>query len=215
VRWDVHLTRLGAGLTGTELARQVAARLRTRLVDAAAPGAPTVAIVPVAGGYFVVQCDGSVFRFGAAPAVGSARSLVGRGAPVVDAVATPDGGLWLQRADGSTLGLGTELTPAQPFVLTPAVGPLRIAAEPSGSWTIDRRGRVVARGGAPALGDVTEVLPTEPFRRAWALAHPRPAVVDAVAVPGGFYAITENGEVLARGAAPFVGDTADLALYTD
>ena len=214
LRDRVHLTRLGAGLTGTALARDLAARLRIRLPDSAAPGQPVVALVPVDGGYYIVQCDGSVFRFGSAPALGSARSRVAAGAPVVDASAAPNEGLWLHRADGTTIALGTTDQPPTPYVVRVEL-PLQFDAPGGGFWQVDRRGRITEHDGAADLGDAVEVLPTDPFARAWAIEHPRPHVVDAAPVDNGLYVVTENGEVVALGAARHFGDTADLAIYTD
>lgn len=214
---QIHLTRFGAGLSGTALARAVAQRAHIRLVDAAAPGERTVAIVPWPNGYHLVQCDGSVFHFGEAPIVGSARSRIAAGgSPVVDALASPDGGLLLVRADGSVLGVGAEPPSArQSFDSDPVALRLRVE-DPSGGYrVIHSAGRVDEFDGAADLGDAIEVLPTDPFARAWALAHPRPPVSAAGEMSGGFYVVTENGEVVARGAARRFGDTADLALFTD
>ena len=215
LRDRVHLTRLGAGLTGTDLARDLAARLRIRLPDSAAPGQPAVAIVPVDSGYYIVQCDGSVFRFGAAPALRGAHSRIGAGAPVVDASAAPNGGLWLHRADGTTIGLGTTDEPPTPYVARTKSQPLQFDAPTGGFWRVDRQGRITTHDGAIDLGNAVEVLPTDPFARAWAIEHPRPPVVDAAVGENGLYVLTENGEVVALGAARHFGDTADLAIYTD
>jgi lysophospholipase L1-like esterase len=213
----IHLTRFGAGMSATALAQWIARETRVRLIDAAAPGERTVAIVPSANGYHLVQCDGSVYHFGDAPIVGSARSLVTGGPPVVDAVASPDGGLWLVRADRSVLAVGG----APPgvgasFDPTELTMPRRVADPSGGSRLIDTRGNVEEFDGAADLGDAVEVLPADPFASAWARAHPRPPVADVAAVAaGGLYVVTENGEVIALGAVHPHGDTADLAHFTD
>ncbi len=212
---QVHLTRFGSGVSGTALAEQIASRLRLRLNGSNAPGEAAVAIVTSPGGYHVVACDGSIFAFGTVATVRGVRSQVIGGPPVVDAHRAPDGGLWLVRADGSVITAGTELQPPAPLALPIRGADIEIPDTASGRRVIDRRGVVVEYDGAVDLGDVTEVLPTDPFERAWAIDHPRPPIIDAVATPGGFYALTENGEVIARGLAVSHGDTADLALYTD
>ena len=211
----VHLTRFGAGVSGTALANLIAQRLRLRVIDAAAPGARAVALVPSPGGYHLVACDGSIFRFGDAPAIGSARSQIEGGPPVVDAHAAPEGGVWLLRADGSILAVGTNLLPPTPLVVPIETDAFVVDDPAGGQRVIDRVGVVTELDGAVDLGDVVEELPDEPVRRAWAIAHPRPAVIAAVGVAGGFYAVTENGEVVVRGTATHHGDIADLALYTD
>lgn len=215
---DIHLTRFGAGRSATGLARSIARHLSVSLLDASAPGEPAVAIVPVARGYYVVQCDGSVFRFGGAPAVGSARSRVVGGAAVVDARAGSDGGLWLVRADASVIGVETAGAP--PVVdrrsLEESLSALTVFRDARvGFRVVTRLGDVREFAGAPDLGDAREVVSRDPIRRAFALAHPRPAVVDAAATAAGFLVVTENGEVIARGDAVLAGDTAHLALYTD
>ena len=210
----IHLTRLGAGRSGTELARSVARAVGLPLIDSAAPAEPVVAVVPWGrGGYHLVLCDGSVFHFGAAPIVGGARTLIGDGPPVVDARRSPDGGLWLVRADGTVVAVGALPTPLE-FVVRPSAGPVTLAAGDDAYRLVHRDGTVDEFGGVPDLGDATEVLPNDAFLAAWAIAHPRPSVSDAAAINGGYYVVTENGEVVARGEARHHGDLAQLALYT-
>lgn len=217
---DVHLTRFGAGRSGTALARAVAARLGRPLRDASAPGEPTVAIVPARAGYYLVQCDGSVFRFGGAPELGSARSQVAGGPSVVAARLAPDGGLRLVRADGDVLDLGPGgpdgSGPAPPGLqlARPGSQPVLVTGATPGYWVVSSAGDVHALDGAPRVADAREVLPSDPVARAFALEHPRPAVTAAAAAGGGLLVVTENGEVTARGGARFAGDTAHLALYT-
>src|SRR4051794_11038805 len=75
---DVHLTRFGAALAGTVLARYVADVAHADLRANAAPGEVTAALVPVAAGrgYWLVGCDGSVYDFGSAPPLPGARAAV-------------------------------------------------------------------------------------------------------------------------------------------
>jgi hypothetical protein len=214
---QIHLTRLGAGLSATPLAREVAREVGVPLVDAAAPGQPVVAIVPWGRtGYHLVQCDGSVFHFGAAPIVGSARSAISGGEPVVDARRSPDGGLWLVRGDGTVVSVGASparaVIPIRPTTTHDIT--LKVSAGTGAYRLVHPDGTIEEFGGAPDLGDATESIPDDPFAAAWATAHPRPPVSDAAAVTGGYYVVTANGELVARGEAEHRGDLAQLALYT-
>ena len=67
---EVHYERFGAGLAGTRLADGVAQLLGKDLPNGA-PGDHVVALVATESGegYWMVQCDGSVFHFGDAPPI--------------------------------------------------------------------------------------------------------------------------------------------------
>ena len=71
---DVHLTRFGAGRSGTALAGFVASVVHTNRRGNAAPGENVAAVVPTRDprGYWLVGCDGSVYHFGDAPPVNGA-----------------------------------------------------------------------------------------------------------------------------------------------
>lgn len=102
----VHYTRYGAGLAGTILAQGVAALLHRPLPDATAPGDHTIALVPTATGkgYWLVQCDGSVYHFGdAARLDGVSRAHQ----PFVAAVMARPRGLWLVARDGTIVATGS------------------------------------------------------------------------------------------------------------
>ena len=103
---EVHYTRYGVGLAGTVLARGIAALLHRTLPHDAAPGDHAVALVPTRSGkgYWIVQCDGSVYRFGDAAAV---DGVVGSpDVPFVGAVAAPARGLWLVAHNGNVVATG-------------------------------------------------------------------------------------------------------------
>ena len=77
---DLHLTRFGAGHAGSTLAEFVAARLHVDLHDDDAPGDRAAALVPRSDGrgYWLVGCDGSVYRFGRRASAPRCESRAGR-----------------------------------------------------------------------------------------------------------------------------------------
>ena len=118
---EVHYTRFGAGRAGTVLADAITAFLHSHRNGDAAPGDHTVALVPTVtgNGYWLVQCDGSVFHFGDAAAVSGVSGTVDE--PIVAAVRAPRG-LWLVARDGRVSALGgapervLRPAPSQPIV---------------------------------------------------------------------------------------------------
>ncbi len=175
---QVHLTRFGASVTGTTLAEMVAARIGIRLIDAAVPGDRVVALVPATDGYYLVQCDGSVFAFGSVPIVISARSQIERAAPVVDARAASDGGLILVSSEGTEIRLGAvgglhhlEELGASTTRRKPATDPIaqawdalhpppRIADTElvtNGGYTVRENGEVESWGDAVYYGDAAHL----------------------------------------------------------
>ncbi len=198
---DLHLTRFGAGRAGTALAMYVAARLNIDLRDAVAPGERTVALVPRTDGrgYWLVACDGSVYHFGAAPPLDSARAAVAGRGGVVAAARTPTGeGLWLVTADGTIAALGD----ARPLAFTsrPTSRVTSATAVPGtvSLWAITATGEVLRAGTARTFGTLT--------------GAGAPAVGIAVSPDGrGYLLATATGAVYGFGDAPPGGPPAPLA----
>ena len=154
-RDDLHLTRFGAGLTGTALAQAVAKVLDLSLLDQAAPGERTAALVPTptGRGYWLVGCDGSVYHFGDAAALAGARRAVAGHRGVAAAVATATGrGLWLVTADGTIVAVGDATALA--FATRPAAAITGAAATPDrqGIWATTAAGAVLVAGSATSFG---------------------------------------------------------------
>jgi hypothetical protein len=233
---DLHLTRFGAGRAGTALAASVAARLHVARHDDGAPGDRTAALVARGDGrgYWLVGCDGSVFHFGTAPAVGGARTAVAGHGGVVAAAGTPNGeGLWIVTADGSIVPVGD--APPLRFTRRPSEPVTAATALPGGIglWATTGSGKVLhaglagdfgsrARAGAPVVG-----IAAAPDGRGYLLAaadgrviafgsarfrgsgrpDPGAPIVGIAAAAGGagYWLATAEGDVLAYGSARFRG----------
>jgi hypothetical protein len=216
---DIHLTYLGAGLVGTELARQLADAVGVPAGGIEAPAEAPVALVPMGTGYRLVTCDGGTFRFGSggeplAPPAGSQDtseraaaeraaaelSLTGeagapargRGAdPVVGAAATNDGrGAWEVTATGRVRGLGRAT--GGELRLAEGDRAVGIAADPDGTgyWVATANGHVHAMGGAPAAGG---------------LDTGEEVVAITAAPDGGYWLLTVAGRVAGFAGAPDLG----------
>ncbi len=196
---DLHLTRFGAGRAGSTLAEFVAARLHVDLHDDDAPGDRAAALVPRSDGrgYWLVGCDGSVYRFGRAPRLPGARAeLAGHGG-VVGAVRTPDGeGLWLVAADGTVASVGG--APRLAFTRRPVAPVTGVTGVPGavGLWATTASGEVLDAGAARDFGELSD--------------PPASLVTGIAAAPDarGYLLVTAGGEVLAFGSAPAATTTA-------
>jgi hypothetical protein len=165
---DIHLTYYGAGLVGTATARELASLLGVTLGEGAiaAPSQAPAAILPMGTGYRLVTCDAASFRFGA-------------GGTPLDAAITP--------GTGGAAGLTTPDGAADPVVGATATPDGR------GAWLVTASGRVLARGGATAAGQVS-------------LAGGDRAVGIAAAPSGtGYWVATAAGDVQAMGGAADAG----------
>ncbi|HVJ97655.1 MAG TPA: hypothetical protein VNC41_12570 [Acidimicrobiia bacterium] len=178
---EVHYERFGAGLAGTRLADGVAQLLGKDLPNGA-PGDHVVALVATESGegYWVVQCDGSVFHFGDAPPITGVR---GTKSPIVGAVRSFDG-LWLVRRDGTIKSVGGADDIA--FEVKPTDDLVSATATPAndGIVALTNRGSVVSTNGDA----------------------PYPAVARAVGVatlaPNGVWRLQSDGHVDGVDGAP-------------
>lgn len=219
---EVHYERFGAGLAGTRLAAGVAELLGKKLPNGA-PGDHVVALVATESGegYWMVQCDGSVFHFGDAPAITGVRDTL---APIVGAVRS-DNGLWLVRRDGEIVGVGGASDIA--FEVRPKARLVSAAATPDndGIVALTNTGVVVSTNGDapyPAVEGAVAVATVEP-NGVWRLqSNGRVDGVDgapsadtklnhAVAIASvpegtGFWAVNREGRVATYGDAENAGD---------
>jgi len=155
------------------------------------------AVRPLPVGYRLAAADGGIFSFGAAPFSGSA---VGRGAaPLVGAAGHVSGrGYWLARADGRVDAFGS--APPLPAVAVqptarPVVG-ITATNGGDGYWLATSDGTVVASGKAPHLGSTG------------AAALRRPVVGLAASLRGdGYWLVAGDGGIFSFGAASFYGST--------
>ena len=192
---DLHLTRLGAGRAATALALGVAARVGRDLAGDPAPGDRTVALVPTptGQGYWLVGCDGGVYRFGDAPTVPGPQPVSGD--PVVGAVRASARGLWLVTRAGRIMRRGD--APKLSFGARPSGDLVDAAGTKAGIVAVTAAGDVVAAGAAAERGDVESASPAVAIA-----SHPTGA---------GYWIVTADGRVHAFGVAGY-GDATNRAL---
>lgn len=178
---EVHYERFGAGLAGTKLADGIAELLGKQLPNGA-PGDHPVALVATesGNGYWMVQCDGSIFHFGDAPPIAGLR---GTKEPIIGAVRSDDA-LWLVRRDGVVKSVGGaraiafEVKPKAPLISAAAT------SDDDGIVALTNKGTV-----ASTNGDA-----------------PYPALAGAVAIstlaPNGVWRLHSNGQVDGVDGAP-------------
>lgn len=192
---DIHLTRLGAGRAATALALGIAARFGRDLSGDPAPGDRTVALVPTADGlgYWLVGCDGGVYRFGNAPRVPGDHPAAGD--PVIGAALAGARGLWLVTRSGQILRRGT--APVLAFGTAPRGALVDAAGTANGILAVNAAGDVVAAGAAISRPS---------------LSHGKPAVAIAAHPTGrGYWIVTADGRVHAFGGRSH-GDAANFVL---
>ncbi len=199
---NLHQTRFGASRTGTVDAQVIARVLHVDLHDDVAPGDRTVALVPSpSGGYWLVGCEGSVYRFGAAASINGAHSRVAGHGGVVGAVATASGhGLWLVTADGTIVAVGD--APRVSFSSRPRARLVAVAATAAhtGLLAVDTNGAVLAAGHARALGGIAQL-------------HHAPIVgISATPDGKGYWLAGRDGGVFAFGSARFLGSMGGVKL---
>jgi len=209
---EVHYTRYGAGLAATALAQGVAALLHRTLPDATAPGDHAVALVPTATGkgYWIVQCDGSVYHVGDAARVNGVKRTH---QPFVAAVAARPRGLWVVARDGTVVPTGG--APTLSFA-APVVGPI-VAA----TGTPDGKGVVEVTAHGAVRSSETRTTTDVPLTHvvavtnggAWLVddaghgaggppgSSPDPPVAAAIAVGNGLLLAGADGSIAARGDA--------------
>lgn len=200
---DLHLTRLGAGRAATALALGIASRFGRDLTGDAAPGDRTVALVPTRSGkgYWIVGCDGGVYRFGDAPSVPGEHPKPGD--PVVGAVRSGTRGMWLVTRAGQILRRGD--APKLSFDSRPVGALVDAAGTGSGIVAVSVTGDVVTAGTAIERGDVAPATP------AVAVAvHPAGAGYWVVTADGHVHAfgVPANGNVTSGALNPVTGITA-------
>jgi hypothetical protein len=153
--------------------------------------------LPDGTGGWTLWADGRIDAWGRAPEHDDTEHVTLR-APVVDLVAAADGrGYLVLAADGGVFAYGTAFPGSAVDQLGPDEHAVAIDLAGTGVWVLSDRGRVVALGGAPVLGDVAGV-----GRCSW------PDAVDLAAMPtgDGYWILTVDGQVWAFGTAPWYGD---------
>jgi subtilisin family serine protease len=159
-----------------------------RLLRLAAPTGPA----PGGAGYWMLRADGVVHPFG------SAQTVAGAAGATVAFDAAPGGGLWILRRDGvvEVRGGARHFGDVAPGALPPGERVAAVSGLPDGGgyWVFTDRGRVLAFGAAPALGDLSAVPLNGP-------------VVASVATPSGrgYWLIASDGGVFSFGDARFWG----------
>jgi hypothetical protein len=151
-----------------------------------------------AGGYWMVEADGSVSAFGGAADLGDA------GPNAADIESTPSGaGYWVVDARGSVFAFGNApyLGGAGPLLPGEVATSISRTDTGAGYWIFTSRGRALPFGDAHALGDLA----------AFTLNGP---VLDSVSTPSGngYFMVASDGGVFAFGDAQFAGSTGGLRL---
>ena len=156
---------------------------------------------PAPAGYWLAGADGKVYRFGAAPDLGSAANLH---QPVVCMTSTASGGgYWLVARDGGVFAFGdaTFLGSTGAVVLNqPIVG---MAADPMGGgyWLVAADGGVFSFGRAAFFGSTGGTRLNQP-------------IIGMAATPSGqgYWLVARDGGVFAFGDARFFGSTGAIRL---
>jgi hypothetical protein len=201
---DIHLTRFGAGLSGTALAAALAKYVHVSLRDNTAPGDHTAALVPnpAGPGYWLVGCDGGIYRFRGAPALPALHGVVARHRGVAGAIATATGhGMWLVTTDGTIARVGD--APALAFNRPLRFPLLDAASTPDhrGIWAVSGDGAVYAAGSARLHGSMEGH-----HLNAYMLA------IDASATGNGYWLTGLDGGIFGFGDARFFGSMGDKHL---
>ncbi len=188
---DLHLTRYGAGLTGTALAYDIADLLHVALRSNGAPGDHTGGLAPTADGYVVTGCDGSVFSFGSQFQRGGARSSAHRHGGVRASFSTPSGnGMSFVMSDGAIAHTGD----ASQMRLDHhnRIGIISAAPTPQadGVYALSVDGTVAVAGTAQQFGPSVTT-----FSRGYALA------ICATPSGSGYWVAYNTGAVVAYGDA--------------
>ena len=131
----------------------------------------------------------------------------------VTAITTSARGYWVVNDAGTVAGVGVPAlagsSPARPVAAA--------AATPTGVglWLAGADGSVAARGTAVVQGDALP-QPLPPSVSKVLRASIPPVVVAIVAAPtGGYWILRDNGGITARGGAPELGVSGNLALFTN
>jgi hypothetical protein len=201
------------------------------------PPSPVVVVQSVSlppSGYRLTALDGGVFAFGQSTYRGSANTVPGLAAPIIDIDETFDrAGYWQVGVDGGVFAWGAPYFGSAAGL--PLNGPiLGIAARPQGDgyWLVGLDGGVFAFGGAPFLGSaanvdgavIVEIVATGTGNGYWLLdaggtvhafgdavhagnydARDVEAVGLAMFDPAGYWIANVAGNVLPFGSAPFLG----------
>ena len=151
-------------------------------------------------GYWLLEESGVVHSFG----TGSPAEV---GPVAVDLEPGPGGSSWALTLDGVVhpLGGAPHHGNVDPALLDPGekVASLSAVADGSGYWVFTDRGRALAFGSAPDLGDLVDLGISD------RLAGP---VVASVATPDGegYYMLGSDGGVFAFGSARFAGSVPEI-----
>jgi hypothetical protein len=143
-------------------------------------------------GYWMVGATGTIYRFGTAPGLGSARTT-----GVVDVEVSPTGfGYWIADRGGHVFAFGDARWHgnASGLLAGETVTSLSRTRSGKGYWLFTSRGRVFARGDAKFRGDMRNVPLNGP-------------VIDSVTTPSGngYYMVASDGGVFTFGDARFRG----------
>ena len=160
-----------------------------------APDLP-VAAAGVRSGYWMVEADGRVYRFGAAGLFGDPHAVLGT-AQAVDLEPTPSGnGYWVVDDGGRVYGYGDAVSRGNVAGLLAGERATSLSATPSGAgyWIFTTRGRVVPFGDATFHGDMAAVTLNGPVR-------------DSIPTTSGkgYFMVASDGGIFAFGDAVFAG----------
>jgi hypothetical protein len=152
------------------------------------------AVVP--SGYRLTALDGGVFAFGDSTYRGSANTVAGLAAPIIDIDETADrGGYWQVGVDGGVFAWDAPyFGSAAGFPLNGPILGLAVRPQNDGYWLVGLDGGVFAFGGAPFLGS--------------AASGAGAVIVDIVATStgNGYWLLDAGGTVHAFGDAAHVGN---------
>ena len=160
-----------------------------------APDIP-VGVAGVRSGYWMVEADGRVYRFGAAGLFGDPNAVLGT-AQAVDLEPTPSGnGYWVVDDGGRVYAYGDAVSQGNVAGLLPGERATSLSATPTGAgyWIFTTRGRVVPFGDATFHGDMAAVTLNGPVRDSIPTTSGR-----------GYFMVASDGGIFAFGDAVFAG----------
>jgi Tol biopolymer transport system component len=162
------------------------------------------AAVPPAG-YWMLDAQGRIYRFGDAAQYGPAGSNI----TAVDIEAKSDGsGVWVVDDAGTVYGFGSsQVLGAKPTLNAgEKIVTMSRTASGVGYWLTSSTGRTFNYGDAAKLGNITDFTPGN-------VPLNQPIIDSAPTVDGrAVYMVAQDGGVFAMGGAPFFGSTANLKL---
>ena len=154
-------------------------------------------------GYWVVNTEGDVAAFGAAPFFGTAAGTSLEGIVTAMAATPDDKGYWLAGSNGGVLAFGDAnwYGSASKLHLARRVVGIAPALGGRGYWLVATDGGIFAYGDAHYYGSVSKY-------------HLEQPIVGIAATPDGhgYWLVSRDGGIFAFGDAGFYGSTGDLKL---